>query len=165
MTYKGKIEVDENSLQLPLVPLFAGKLSSMTLAVSNVPTDITDLALVVGRTPDVDGSARAPFKVAAAKQADGTFRAYCNPYCFPDEAANLWYSLVGTDESGNPRWLGTGKLKVLDNPANGSAVSPSIIPQDCYAYNPTTGKYHKITASLDEYGNISLDVESEGVAR
>ena len=165
MTYKGTVEVDENSLQLPLVPLFAGKLSSMTLAVSNVPADVTDLALVVGRTPDVDGSARNPFKVAATKQTDGTFRAYCNPYCFPDEAANLWYSLVGTDESGNPRWLGTGKLKVLDNPANGSAVSPSIIPQDCYAYNPTTGKYHKITASLDEYGNISLDVESEGVAR
>ena len=165
MTYKGKIEVDENSLQLPLVPLFAGKLSSMTLAVSNVPADVTDLALVIGRTPDADGLARDPFKVAATKQEDGTFRAYCNPYCFPDEAANLLYSLVGTDESGNPRWLGTGKLKVLDNPANGSAVSPSIIPQDCYAYNPTTGKYHKITASLDEYGNISLDVESEGVAR
>ena len=165
MTYKGKIEVDENSLQLPLVPLFAGKLSSMVVSVANVPTDVTDLALVVARTDDADGKARDPFKVAATKQDDGTFRVYCNPYCFPDEAANLWYSLVGTDESGNPRWLGTGKLKVLDNPANGSAVAPTIIPQDCYAYNPTTGKYHKITASLDEYGNISLDVESEGVNR
>ena len=126
MTYKGRIEVDENSLQLPLVPLFAGKLSSMVVSVANVPSDVTDLALVIGRTPDADGSARAPFKVAAQKQGDGTFRAYCNPYCFPDEAANLWYSLVGTDESGNPRWLGTGKLKVIDNPANGSAVTPTI---------------------------------------
>ena len=165
MTYKGKVEVDENSLQLPLVPLFAGKLSSMTLAVSNVPADIEALALVVARTDDADGKARDPFKVAATKQDDGTWRVYCNPYCFPDEAANLWYAIVGTDGEGNPRWLGTGRLKVLDNPANGSAVSPSIIPQDCYAYNPTTGKYHKITASLDEYGNISLDVESEGVDR
>ena len=165
MTYKGIVEVDENSLQLPLVPLFAGKLSSMVVSVANVPGDVTDLALVVARTDDADGKARDPFKVAAQKQGDGTFRAYCNPYCFPDEAANLWYAAIGTDTNGNPRWLGTGRLKVLDNPANGSAVAPTIIPQDCYAYNPSTGKYHKITASLDEYGNISLDVESEGVNR
>ena len=165
MTYKGTIEVDENGLQLPLVPLYAGRLSSMVLSAANVPADIADLALYVGRTPDAEGSARNPFTVAATRQTDGSWRVYCNPYCFPDESAALWYSFVGTDESGNPRWLGTGKLRVLDNPADGSAVAPSIIPQDCYAYNPTTGKYHKITASLDEYGNISLDVESEGVYR
>ncbi len=165
MTYKGKIEVDADSLQLPLVPLFAGKLSSMIVCVGKAPDDIDSLVLVIARTDDAGGKARDPFKVAATKQDDGTWRVYCNPYCFPDEAANLWYSLVGTDAQGNPRWLGTGKLKVIDNPANGSAVTPTIIPQDCYAYNPTTGLYHKITASLDEYGNISLDVESEGVNR
>ncbi len=165
MTYKGKIEVDADSLQLPLVPLFAGKLSSMIVSVGKTPDDIDSLVLVIARTDDAGGKTRDPFKVAATKQDDGTWRVYCNPYCFPDASAALWYSLVGTDESGNPRWLGTGKLKVLDNPANGSAVTPTIIPQDCYAYNPTTGLYHKITASLDEFGNISLDVESEGVNR
>ena len=160
------VKVRPDRLNVALATCAVGRLSSAEIVVGgDVPGDVTALALVVGRTDGADGKAREPFKVAATKQDDGTWRVYCNPYCFPDVAANLWYSLVGTDGEGNPRWLGTGALRVLANPANGSAVAPSIIPQDCYAYNPTTGKYHKITASLDEYGNISLDVESEGVDR
>ncbi len=165
MTFKGIIAVNENALQLPLIPIFAGKLSSMVVKITNAPDDIDTVVLTIGRTPDVDGSPRPPFAIAATSLGGGTYRAYCNPYCFPDEATNLTYSVVGNDTSGNPRWLGTGSLRVLENPANGSSVTPQVIPSDCYAYNPTTGKYHKITASLDEFGNISLDVESDGINR
>ena len=73
--------------------------------------------------------------------------------------------IVGTDEKSNARWLGTGPLIVRDNPANGSPVVPEIIPADTYIRNPATGLYHKLTAAVNEYGEIVLDCDPEGIER
>lgn len=165
MTIKGIVKARGENLSFPLTPIFAGQLSSMTLDVTDVDADIETLKVCVARTLDESGAERLPLVAEASKVADGSWHCYLNPYFFPDLSRALTYSLVGVDDKGNPRWLGTGRLEVLSNPANGSAVAPEILPKDCYAYNPTTKLYHKITASLDEYGNISLDVDADGIER
>ena len=60
---------------------------------------------------------------------------------------------------------GTGPLIVRDNPADGSPVTPEIIPADTYIRNPATGLYHKLTAAVNEYGELRIDLESEGIQR
>ena len=37
--------------------------------------------------------------------------------------------------------------------------------EDTYIRNPVTGKYHKLTAKLNELGEITIDVDQEGVDR
>lgn len=163
LMHDGVVEAHVGGLQFPLDAVFAGRLSAFRFKVAGVPEDAASLAVLVGRTAGEDGAARDPFSVAAAKGGDGLWSVYLSPWCFPDAAKGLHYSLVAETEGGDAMWLGTGALEVLDCPANGSGAAPEIVPKDCYAYNPTTKLYHKITASLDEDGNISLDVEADGV--
>lgn len=173
---KGELRVKTNHIKLrpdrlnaPLAECFVGRLSSAVFVVyGDIPDDISALNVQIGRTPDsstTPATERANLSVAAVKQTDGTYRAYLNPYCFPDLSEALKYHVVATDTNGNPRWLGTGALIVRDNPANGSPVTPEVVPQDCYAYNPVTQKYHKITATVDEYGEITIEVSKEGITR
>ena len=88
-----------------------------------------------------------------------------SPFFFPDLSDALEYHVLGTDTNGNARWLGSGPLEVRDNPANGSPVVPEIIPADTYIRNPATGLYHKLTAAVDEDGNLTISLEEEGVER
>lgn len=163
------ISVRPDRLNAPLATCYVGRLSSAVFIVEgDIPDDIESMAIEVGRTPDTSttpATARANFSAACTKQDDGTWRCYLSPFHFPDLAEDLAYHVMGADESNNPRWLGTGVLAVRANPANGSPVAPAVLPKDAYAYNPTTGLYHKLTATVDEYGEISIAVEQTGVQK
>lgn len=154
-------------LNLPLPPIYAGRLSSLVVAVSSlgIPNDIVACSLVIERTPGADGSDRAPFKVAGTLQENGTYTFYCSPWCFQVASERLNYHIMATDIRDNPRWLGSGQLRVRTNPANGTPVEPEIIPADAYAYNPITKLYHKLVAEVDESGTVTIAVEQEGVVR
>lgn len=161
-----KIRIDDSRLNFPLRRICVGRLSSAVVALCDVPDDVDTIAVQIGRTPDPDtGAPRPNFTAAAARQGDGAFRCYLSPFFFPDASDALEYHVVGTDANGNARWLGSGALSVLDNPADGSPVPPEIVPADTYIRNPATGLYHKLTAALDEDGGITINLEEEGIER
>lgn len=160
------ITIRPDRLNAPLVECWVGRLSSAVFVVTgDIPDDITGITIQVGRTPDPQTQQpRENFAATATRAEDGTFRCYLAPWYFPD-IADLEYHVVGQDDANNPRWLGTGSLLVKKNPANGSPIIPPIVPPDTYVRNPATGLYHKVNAEVDEYRNITLVVEKEGVVK
>lgn len=167
-----RITLRPDHLSWPLMTISAGKLSSAVFTITgDIPDDVDTLAVQISRTPNPEtGAARENFTVAASETTEEgairrTFRAYLNPYCFPDASNALQYFILATDESGNVRWLGTGRLIVEDNPANGSAVIPGIIPADTYLYNPANGLYYKLRAFVNEEGQLVPSLDQEGVTR
>lgn len=164
------IRLRPDRLNDPLATCFVGKLSSAVFVIyGDIPDDVDTIAVQIGRTEDPDTQQPRPNFTAAASEVAGqtprSFRAYLSPFLFPDISAALEYHVLGTDTNGNARWLGTGPLIVQDNPANGSPVPHEIIPADTYIRNPATGLYHKLTAAVNEYGELSIDLESEGIKR
>ena len=164
------ITLHPDRLNAPLATCFVGALSSAVFViVGEIPDDIDTITVQIGRTKDPQTQQpRLNFTAAASEVADAKsrrFRCYLSPFLFPDVSDVLEYHIVGTDLNGNPRWLGSGPLKVRENPANGSAVVPEIIPADTYIRNPVTGLYHKLTASLNELGEIAITCDPEGILR
>lgn len=161
------VTIRADRLNRPLETCFVGKLSSAVMRiVGDIPDDIDGLAVQIGRTEDpTTHQPRPNYAVAATRKADGTFRCYLSPFLFPDVSDALEYHILALDERGNPRWLGSGALIVRDNPADGNPVAPDIIPADTYIRNPVTGLYHKLTAEVNELGEIAVGVESEGIER
>ena len=167
-THNVKIRPDR--LNDPLATCFVGKLSSAVFMIGgDIPDDVDTIAVQIGRTDDpTTHTPRQNFTAAASEVAGSTpraFRCYLSPFHFPDVSAALKYHVVGTDTNGNARWLGSGPLEVRDNPANGSSQAPDVIPRDTYIRNPATGLYHKLTAAVDEDGNLTVALEDEGIER
>ena len=158
---KPRIRIDESRLNFPLIPIAAGVLSSLDVEIVDVP-DVESLAVFFEH-----GDGTTYYQVACAKERVGFWTCYANPYVFPDANATgvLHYHVVASDVCGNQRWLGTGQLKVLPNPANGASEAPPIVPRDTFIRNPTTGLYHKLTAAVDEDGNLTVALEDEGIER
>ena len=161
------ITIRPDRLELPLAPVYAGRLSSAVLEIGgDVPDDVASVAVLIDRTPDPSThQPRDPFSAAATRLGLGPFRCYLSPFNFPDESDALKYHVVGTDSNGNPRWLGTGRLCVMENPADGSPVDPPIIPADTYIRNPVTGLYHKLLADVTELGELTTYCDPEGIER
>ena len=155
------IELHPDRLDLPLAPCAVGRASSAVFTVGgDIPDDVETLSIKVEY---MDGQNLASYVAAGDLRDDGSFRVYFAPAYFPVASESLKYHVIGTDSGGNPRWLGTGLLRILANPANGAAVPPSILPPASYAYNPATGLYHKIFAEVNDLGEITLSTEQEGV--
>lgn len=164
------IKLRPDRLNIPLATCPVGKLSSAVFVIcGDIPDDVDSLAVEIERSPDPDTHQPRPnYTAAATRQTDGTFRCYLSPFYFPEIAPDLHYHVMGTDTAApmaNPRWLGTGALRILENPANGSSVTPEIIPADTYIRNPVTGLYHKLVAEINEDGEISVSIEQEGISR
>ena len=157
-----RIRVDESRLNFPLIPVAAGVLSSLDAEIVDVPDGMEALALLFEY-----GTGTTNYQAACTKVRDGLWTCYANPYMFPaaSDDGSLHYHVVGTDAHGNQKWLGTGQLRVLANPANGSPVVPPVVPADTYIRNPVTGLYHLLTAVVDEEGAITLNLADEGIER
>ena len=164
------IKLRPDRLNAPLATCFVGRLSSAVFVIGgDIPEDVDTIAVQIGRTEDPQThQPRLNFAAAASEIANANprqFRCYLSPFLFPDVSDALEYHIVATDLSGNPRWLGTGPLVVRENPANGSPVVPEIIPADTYIRNPVTGLYHKLTAEVNDLGEITITCDPEGILR
>lgn len=148
-----------------LKPVTGFYLSSMLLFIKVLDEDISAVNVRVYKLTDMESDNPNPYTVAATLQEDGLYRAYLQGACFQDVSNTLKYQIVAIDTEGNMRSLGFGPLRVLRSDLTEGGIAPSILPNDLYAYNSTTGLWHKITASLDDAGIISLDIEQEGVVR
>ena len=157
-----RIRIDESRLNYPLTPISAGVLSSHYVELVDVPDTVQALGILFEY-----GANAETFRAECTRQGDGLWKCYAMPYIFPaaDNTGELHYHVVATDDRGNEQWLGTGLLSVYRNPANGSSDAPTVVPKDCYIRNPTTGLYHKLTAEVDEDGNLTVSLEEEGVER
>lgn len=165
---ENQVTIRADRLNRPLETCFVGKLSSAVFRiVGDIPDDIGGVTVQIGRTEDATTHRPRPnYTVASNRNADGkTFRCYLAPFCFPDVSDALEYHVLGTDEHGNARWLGSGPLIVRDNPANGSPVPPEIIPADTYIRNPVTGLYHRLVAEVNDLGEITVAADPEGIER
>ena len=160
------IHLDAGRLNFPLRTIWQGVLSSAVVVIHGMPADIDGAGIVFGVAPSGTTPHDPPvYRAPATRQADGTWRAYVMPAVFPVVGLSLEYSVVGEDSHENPRWIGTGQLNVVDCPAAGSADAPDIIPADTYVRNPITGLYHKLTAVVDEDGNLTINLDDEGIER
>ena len=164
------IRIRPDRLNAPLATCNVGKLSSAVFIIEgDIPDDVDTIAVQIGRTDDpTTHTPRQNFTAAANEVAGSTpraFRCYLSPFHFPDVSNALQYHVIGTDENGNARWLGSGPLEVLDNPANGSPVVPEIIPADTYIRNPLTGLYHKLLVELNDLGQLVVAADQEGIER
>lgn len=161
------IKLRPDRLNAPLATCNVGQLSSAVFVIGgDVPDDIVDINVEIERTHDPETrQPRENYTAACHRNEDGTFRCYLSPFHFPDISDALKYHVLGVDLNDNPRWLGTGALVVRENPANGRAIVPEVLPRDAYAYNPVTGLYHKIVAEVNEDGQIVIATEQEGVER
>lgn len=158
------ITLRPDRLDLPLAPCAVGKLSSAVLTVGGDIPD--DTAALVVKVEYADSQSTTAYYVAAgSRQADGTFRVYLAPGYFPEASEAMKYHVYVTDELDNPRWMGAGTLRILDNPSDGSSPAPDVLPKNLYAYNPVNHLYYKITAKADAEGNITIDLDQEGVAQ
>lgn len=164
------IKITPDVLNFPLAQCVVGKLSSAVIILyGDIPDDVEDVAVQIERVPDEETGERPANYSASASEVQGasprSFRCYLAPWYFPEASEDLKYHVLGLDAHGNPRWLGSGALRVLENPSNGSAVTPEIIPADTYIRNPVTGLYHKITAEVNELGEITTVVDPKGIQR
>lgn len=160
------IHLDAGRLNFPLRTIWQGVLSSAVVVIHGMPADIEGAGIVFGVAPTGQTPHDPPvYRAVATRQADGTWRAYVSPFTFPTVGLSLEYSVVGADVHENPRWLGTGQLNVVECPANGSSDVPAVVPRDTYIRNPVTGLYHLLTATVDEDGNLTLDLSDEGETR
>lgn len=155
------IEVDESHLSWPLRTVWAGARASLTLYVGGAPDGLAALEVQFGAP-----GGGAPLRAAGTRLCPGLWRVYAAPWCFPEPSdGGLAYQIVGTDAEGARTWLGTGALGVRENNAGGTSAAPEIVPADTYVRNPVTGLYHKLTAEVNELGEVTVAVEGEGVER
>ena len=156
------IELKPDRLNFPLATVDVGRQSSAVLTVGGEIPD--DTAALVVKVEYSNGQSTDYYVAAGTRQADGTFRVYLAPGYFPATTKGLRYHVYITDELDNPRWMGAGTLRILENPSDGSSPAPEVLPKNLYAYNPVNHLYYKITAEADAEGNITIALDQEGVA-
>lgn len=77
--------------------------------------------------------------------------------CRPDERLPVICVL----QDANRTW-GSSSVEMCNRVPDGT--SPILpIPQDLYVRNPMTGLYHKLTADVNEYGEMTTSVSQTGV--
>ena len=156
------ITLRPDRLNFPLATLSVGKLSSAVLTVGGDIPD--DTAALVVKVEYSNGQSPGYYVAAGTRQADGTFRVYLAPGYFPETTKGLRYHVYITDELTNPRWMGSGAVRIIENPSDGSSPAPEVLPKNLYAYNPVNHLYYKITAEADAEGNITIALDQEGVS-
>ena len=155
------ITLRPDRLNFPLETVDVGRQSSAVLTVGGDIPD--DTAALVVKVEYSNGQSPGYYVAAGTRQADGTFRVYLAPGYFPATTKGLRYHVYITDELTNPRWMGSGAVRIIENPSDGSSPAPEVLPKNLYAYNPVNHLYYKITAEADAEGNITLALEQEGV--
>ena len=157
------ITLRPDRLNFPLETVDVGRQSSAVLTIGGDIPD--DTAALVVKVEYADTQSTTAYYVAAGtRQADGTFRVYLAPGYFPDTTKGLRYHVYITDELTNPRWMGSGAVRIIENPSDGSSPAPEVLPKNLFAYNPVTHLYYCITAETNASGKITLALEQEGVA-
>jgi len=150
--------------ELPLCEAVTFVGAPATVLIRGIPPNCGRWAItavsVAATFPDGSTTTRA-----AVQSANGVWVATIPATATSGRTANgLRIMADGVDENGEAVTgyiLGVADFAV----ASFSATPAPVIPADTYIRNPATGKYHKLTAELNELGEITIDVDEEGIDR
>ena len=149
-----------------LEALSAGKDSTRTVWVKCADEEADEIFIRIWRKATAeDTDEPVPYDVPGVQETNGVWRVYLPSYCFPLVADDLMYRVIGKDLKGETRDLGGGNLRVLETHLSEGGIAPTILPNNTYVRNPTTGLWHKLIATVDESGVISIAVDQEGIEK
>ena len=141
------IQLDPANPNMPLPHLWSGRGSRAMILVVDHPADST--ALFIFTAPGASES--------TVIESDVLGNIYINGWSL-DFSAQVTYEIVARDENGSTS-MGKGLLTVYASATSGTIPTPPpLIPPDTYILNPVTGLYHKITATINDLGEPTIDV-------
>ena len=148
----GEIFTRGHRSTLPLEKLQVWQNSSAQFFI-HAPDSMQSVRFVIGTD-----SIEATYDVAKK-----CWRAYVQPL-FTTVAGSFCYTIRAVDEFGNQNILGSGTLEIVEAPVSEpTGGGQAILPDGASAYNPQTGKYHKLLATQDpETGVIVVAVSQVG---
>ena len=149
----------DQAVKTQLQTLTVGRASVLEFEVVGAPENLQRLQFHAGRP-----GSEIYTPVVATALPDNRWRVYANGLNFPDPG-NAKYHLTGKDDKDRSVWLGSGALDIRQSVlyVDEDAILP--IPEDTYVRDPRTGLWHKLTARIDEEGEVVIDYEKNGVTR
>ncbi len=163
--YKNEIPLMPDKPNFPLKPVWVGQGSAAIFRFTGLPL-VTGISIQLALIPLEDGEAG----IYSGTIENGTGTVYVAGWAFPDAGQSTYEAVlivagedVGDESTGY--WCGRGSLNIMAATQSGvTPVPPVVIPADSYAYSPITELYYKITAVVNELGEITLQVAKEGVS-
>ena len=151
------VKLTPNRSFCPLVPITVGAGSDAYLIIEGIPQNGTGWQVRLYLT-QVGQSVPVYFDAASGENT-----IYIPGANFPTAGTGAQYEIVITEiETGRKYWMGRGELNV--SPASFEGGNPGMgTSLESYIRNPTTGLWHKVTAHINDDGDVTSEVSQEGV--
>ena len=146
------------AVKTPLRALEAGRASVLEFEICGAPEGVQSVQFHAGRIGRDDFAV-----VSAAPLPDNRWLVYASGLNFQD-VGRTTYHLSAIDARGNSVWLGKGRLEIVQSVLSIDEEDIPVIPEDTYVRNPVTGKWHKLTCTVED-GVIVPSIDPEGVTR
>jgi len=154
--YRKTITLQPDKPNLPLDPIWPGVNGSALLVFSGVPSGFT------ARLYLTKVGAEIAVYFDAEENSGGEVAVYVPGANFPAAGAGKYEVVITETATGRNFWCGAGAVTVLA--ASSGSVNPGYgTALETYIRNPTTGLWHKVTAEINEFGEVTTTVEQTGV--
>jgi hypothetical protein len=152
--YRNTVTLTPDEPNRPLKPAWVGTNSSALFVFDGVPAGAETVKLYLTK---VGASVAVYFDVS--QNEAGEWYALAGGANFPT-AGQGSYEVEVTDEDGNKFWCGRGIVTV--QAASGGGAAGAGTPADTWIRNPATGKYHRLIVTVNELGEVSVGIDSQG---
>lgn len=154
--YKKRITLRPDRPNLPLDPIWPGRNSSALLVLAGVSSGFTARLYLTKVGADV------AVYFDAQRNSHGDMCVYVPGANFPAPGAGRYEVIITEESTGRNYWCGSGAVTVLA--ASSGSVNPGYgTALETYVRNPVTRLWHKVTAEINKYGEITTVVDQEGV--
>ena len=152
--YNLNVTLRPDAPQYPLAPAWMMRYSTGKMTLENLPEDMTSAVLVLAMT------GASPVVIAANVEEDPP--AITIPNGATQTAGTGYYyvyGFIGTAIYG----LGRGTVNITAAPTLEAIEGATPVGNVAPIFNPTTGLYHMLTATANEYGEVTLTLAQEGM--
>lgn len=155
--YRQTVTINPAAPNFPLKPVWIGVNSNALFLLLGVPSGFT-ARLYLTKV----GASVAVFFDASVSDS-GAVTVFVAGANFPAAGTGAKYEILLTEtETGHPYWCGEG-LVTVKAASSGTVTAGFGNAMETYVRNPTTGKYHKVTASINEIGEVTSVTSQEGI--
>jgi hypothetical protein len=155
------ITVDPQNLNIPLRQVFVGQGSALKLQLAGFDAEqFTAAVFIHALTEGAD-----PARFDAVLNDDDVYEVKISGWSL-NVPGNTEYevTIFDSDDANQVYWSGRGKLTIRRAITSAPLPQPpEVTPPSSYIQHPTTGLWHKVVGSLNELGQLSLEVSPEGV--
>lgn len=134
-----------------------GRASAYYALIRGVPEEVDHVEVHFGKPENASTNA-----VVCRRVPGGDWKVYANGFFFPDVGKTV-YHITARSDKGDSVYLGGGTLRVTQSVLNVTEGEEPIIPADTMVRNPRTGLWHKLTAEVNDDGQVVVGVEKEGI--